>query len=69
VWNWLVLPASYARKPNARTISRDMIQPTPDIASQIIKDFGSSIVVIDKRMISLISLDAILSANTQLFAA
>jgi len=46
-----------------------MIQPTPDIASQIIKDFGSSIAVIDKRMISLISLDAILSANTQLFAA
>jgi purine-binding chemotaxis protein CheW len=51
------------------TISQDMIQPTPDVASQTAKDFVSGIVAIDKRMISLISLLAILPPSEHLFAA
>ncbi len=50
-------------------ISEDMIQLTPDVAPQMVKDFGIGIVGIDRRMISLISLSAILPANEQLFAA
>jgi len=50
-------------------ISMDMIQPMPDVPSQIASDFVSSTVAIDKRRISLISLDAILPRNEQLFAA
>jgi purine-binding chemotaxis protein CheW len=42
------------------TISRDVIQPTPDVASQMTKDFVRGLVAIDGRMISLISIDAIL---------
>jgi len=38
------------------TISQDLIQPTPDVASQMAKDFVSGIVATDGRMISLISL-------------
>ncbi len=40
--------------------SQDLIQPTPDVASQAAKDFVSGIVATDGRMISLIALDAIL---------
>ncbi len=42
------------------TISQDIIQPTPDVASQTAKDFVSGIIATDGRMISLIALDAIL---------
>jgi purine-binding chemotaxis protein CheW len=49
------------------TISDDLIQPTPDVASQTAKDFVSGIVATDNRMISLIALDAILPV--QEFAA
>ncbi len=42
------------------TISQDLIQSTPDIASQAAKDFVSGIVVTDGRMIGLIALEAIL---------
>ena len=42
------------------TISQSLIQPTPDVASQMAKDFVSGIVATDGRMISLIALDAIL---------
>ena len=42
------------------TISQDLIQPTPDVASKMAKDFVSGIVATDGRMISLIALDAIL---------
>jgi purine-binding chemotaxis protein CheW len=45
------------------TISRDVIQPTPDVASQMTKDFVRGLVAIDGRMISLISIDAILPAE------
>ena len=47
------------------TISQDLIQPTPDVASQMAKDFVSGIVAIDGRMISLIALDAIMPATEQ----
>lgn len=42
------------------TIGEDLIQPTPDVASQAAKDFVSGIVATDGRMISLIALGAIL---------
>jgi purine-binding chemotaxis protein CheW len=41
------------------TISQDLIQPTPDVAPRMVKDFVSGIVATDGRMISLIALDAI----------
>jgi purine-binding chemotaxis protein CheW len=47
------------------TISQDLIQPTPDVASQMAKDFVSGIVATDGRMISLIALDAIMPATEQ----
>jgi purine-binding chemotaxis protein CheW len=50
------------------TISQDLIQPTPDIASKTAKDFVSGIVATDGRMISLIALDAILPADAHVAA-
>src|SRR5579863_450075 len=41
------------------TISNDMIQPTPDVASQSAKDLVTGIIAIDGRMIGLISLDSV----------
>jgi purine-binding chemotaxis protein CheW len=51
------------------TISQDLIQPTPDVASRMAKDFVSGIVATDGRMISLIALDAILPPTEQEEAA
>jgi purine-binding chemotaxis protein CheW len=51
------------------TISQDLIQATPDVASQMAKQFVSGVVATDGRMISLISLDAILPPREQSFAA
>ncbi len=51
------------------TISPDLIQPTPDVASQMTKHFVSGIVAIDGRMISLIALDAILPRSDEQAAA
>ena len=42
------------------SITDDLIQPTPDVASQMAKDFVSGIIATDGRMIGLIALDAIL---------
>jgi len=50
------------------TISQDLIQTTPDVASQMAKEFVSGIVATDGRMISLISLDAILPSREHMFA-
>ena len=47
------------------TISQDLIQPTPDAASEAAKAFVSGIVATDGRMISLIALDAILPRGEQ----
>jgi len=51
------------------TIRQDLIQPTPDVASQAAKDFVSGIVATDGRMISLIALDAILPRDSEKAAA
>jgi purine-binding chemotaxis protein CheW len=51
------------------TISQDLIQPTPDVASRMARDFVSGIVATDGRMISLIALDAILPPTEQEEAA
>ena len=51
------------------TISHDLIQPTPDVASQMAKDFVSGIIAVDGRMISQIALDAILPPGAEQFAA
>ena len=42
------------------TVRPELIQPTPDIATQEAKNFVSGIVAIDGRMICLVSLDGIL---------
>jgi purine-binding chemotaxis protein CheW len=41
------------------TISQDVIQPTPDVASQAAKEMVAGIIAVDGRMISVISLAAI----------
>ncbi len=42
------------------TVSRESIQPTPDIASEMAKSFVRGVLAIDGRMISLIALDNVL---------
>jgi purine-binding chemotaxis protein CheW len=51
------------------TITQDLIQPTPDVASQMAKDFVSGVVATDGRMISLIALDAIVPLGDEQAAA
>jgi purine-binding chemotaxis protein CheW len=42
------------------TITDDLVQPTPDVASEMAKTFVRGVLAIDQRMISLIALDEIL---------
>lgn len=42
------------------TVTESDIQPTPDVASELVKTFVQGILAIDGRMISLISLDHVL---------
>jgi purine-binding chemotaxis protein CheW len=51
------------------TISQDLIQPTPEVASQLSKEFVSGIVATDGRMISLISINALLPSSAEKEAA
>lgn len=51
------------------TIRADLIQPTPDAASQAAKDFVNGVIATDGRMISLIALDAIAPPNDRQEAA
>jgi purine-binding chemotaxis protein CheW len=51
------------------TVSRELIQSTPDVASRIAKEFVSGIVTTENRMISLLALDAILPAVVEKAAA
>ena len=44
------------------TVTDDMIQPTPDVASGAAKTFVRGLIAIDGRMISLIGLDQVLPA-------
>jgi purine-binding chemotaxis protein CheW len=39
------------------TVTDDLIQPTPDVASEMVRTFVRGLVAIDSRMISLITLD------------
>ena len=43
------------------TITEDLIQPTPDVASEIAREFVSGIVATQNRMISLVALDGLIS--------
>jgi purine-binding chemotaxis protein CheW len=45
------------------TVSEREIQPTPDIASDLVKTFVRGLLPVDGRMISLISLDQVLPAD------
>jgi purine-binding chemotaxis protein CheW len=42
------------------TVAENMIQPTPDVASEMAKTFVRGVLAIDQRMISLIALDEVL---------
>jgi purine-binding chemotaxis protein CheW len=42
------------------TVTPDMIQPTPDVASEMAKTFVRGVLAINQRMISLIALDEVL---------
>lgn len=42
------------------TVSDDMIQPTPDVASDMVRNFVRGLLAIDGRMVSFISLDRVL---------
>ncbi len=50
------------------TVSDDLVQPPPDVASEMVRNFVQGLLAIDGRMISLISLDRILP-NADLEAA
>jgi purine-binding chemotaxis protein CheW len=43
------------------TITEDLIQATPDVASDIAREFVSGIVATQNRMISLVALDGLIS--------
>jgi purine-binding chemotaxis protein CheW len=43
------------------TITEDLIQPTPDVASEIAREFVSGIVATQNRMISLVALNGLVS--------
>jgi purine-binding chemotaxis protein CheW len=45
------------------TVTEDMIQPTPDVASDLVKTFVRGLLAMEGRMISLISLDRVLPAQ------
>lgn len=42
------------------TVTDDMIQPTPDVASELVRTFVRGLLAIDGRMVSFISLDRVL---------
>ena len=51
------------------TVTDDVIQPTPDVASETAKSFIRGLIAMDGRMISLIGLDRVLPENMELEAA
>jgi len=42
------------------TVTDDMIQPTPDVASELVRTFVRGLLAMDGRMVSFISLDRVL---------
>jgi purine-binding chemotaxis protein CheW len=51
------------------TIHQDRIQPTPNVALQMARDFLKGLIAIEKRMIRMIALDALAPPNYELLAA
>jgi purine-binding chemotaxis protein CheW len=47
------------------TVTDNVIQPTPDVASDMAKNFVRGVIAVDQRMISLIALDQVLPARRQ----
>lgn len=47
------------------TVTSDLIQPTPDVASDMAKSFVYGVLAVDQRMISLIALDHVLPVSEQ----
>jgi purine-binding chemotaxis protein CheW len=47
------------------TVTDDVLQPTPEVASEMAKAFVRGVLAVDQRMISLIALDHILPALEQ----
>ena len=45
------------------TVTDDMIQPTPDVASDMVRTFVRGLLAIEGRMVSFISLDRVLPDN------
>lgn len=50
------------------TVRNDQLQPAPDVASALARSFVTAVLVIDDRMISLLSLQGILPQDTDLAA-
>jgi purine-binding chemotaxis protein CheW len=50
------------------TISDENIQPTPDVASDMTKTFVQGVIVLEGRLISLITLDNLIPAGEQIAA-
>jgi len=51
------------------TVERDVVQPTPDVATDAAKEFISGIIALEGRMLSLVVLDAMLPEVPQDMAA
>jgi purine-binding chemotaxis protein CheW len=51
------------------TITEDLIQPTPNVASDIAREFVSGIVATQNRMISLVALDGLISRGNEFMSA
>jgi purine-binding chemotaxis protein CheW len=51
------------------TVSDEMIQPTPDVTSEMVRNFVRGLLAIDGRMVSFISLDRVLPDTELDFAA
>ncbi len=50
------------------TITDENIQPTPDVASEMAKTFVRGVIVLEGRLISLITLDSLIPAGEQMAA-
>ncbi len=44
------------------TVTDEVVQPTPDVASEMAKIFVRGVLAVEGRMISLVALDAVLPA-------
>jgi purine-binding chemotaxis protein CheW len=51
------------------TVTEDMIQPTPEVASDLERTFARGILVVDKRMICLVELESLFPEHTESEAA